>query len=85
MERQDILELMETLKLYGMRAAFDEIVANSVKRQHAVQRILADLLKAEIDESEARAPSVQARSERAFDQIPDDHRQAAARQGPRAV
>ncbi len=55
MERQDILELMGTLKLYGMRAAFDEIIANGVKRQHGVQRILADLLKAEIDEKQARS------------------------------
>jgi DNA replication protein DnaC len=55
MERQDILELMGTLKLYGMRAAFDEIIANGVKRQHPVQRILADLLKAEIDEKQARS------------------------------
>jgi DNA replication protein DnaC len=55
MERQDILELMGTLKLYGMRAAFDEIIANGVKRQHPVQHILADLLKAEIDEKQARS------------------------------
>jgi DNA replication protein DnaC len=55
MERQDILELMGTLKLYGMRTAFDEIVANGVKRQHPVQQIVADLLKAEIDEKQARS------------------------------
>lgn len=55
MERQDILELMGTLKLYGMRAAFDEIIANGVKRQHPVQQIIADLLKAEIDEKQARS------------------------------
>jgi DNA replication protein DnaC len=55
MERQDILELMGTLKLYGMRAAFDEVLASGVKRQHPVQRILPDLLKAEIDEKQARS------------------------------
>jgi DNA replication protein DnaC len=55
MERQNILDLMGTLKLYGMRAAFDEVLANGVKRQHGVARILADLLKAEIDERAARS------------------------------
>ena len=55
MERQDILDLMGTLKLYGMRAAFDEILANAVKRQHAAQKIVADLLKAEVDEKQARS------------------------------
>ena len=55
MERQDILDLMGTLKLYGMRSAFDEIIANGLKRQHPVQKIVADLLKAEIDEKQARS------------------------------
>ena len=27
MERTDILELMSTLKLFGMRAAYDEVMA----------------------------------------------------------
>jgi DNA replication protein DnaC len=55
MERQNILDLMGTLKLYGMRSAFDEILANGLKRQHPVQQIVADLLKAEIDEKQARS------------------------------
>ena len=38
-----------------MRDAFDEIVATAVKRQHALQRILGDLLKAEIAEKQARS------------------------------
>jgi len=29
MERTDILELMSTLKLYGMRAAYDEVMCIS--------------------------------------------------------
>jgi len=28
MERTDVLELMSTLKLYGMRAAYDEVMAH---------------------------------------------------------
>ena len=52
MERHTILEMMGTLKLAGMRHAYDEVVADAVKRQHSAQRVVGDLLKAEIDESE---------------------------------
>jgi DNA replication protein DnaC len=55
MERHDILEMMLTLSLAGMRAAFDEVVANGIKRQHPVQQIIGDLLKAEIAEKHARS------------------------------
>ena len=55
MERHDILEMMQTLSLGGMRAAFDEVVANGIKRQHSVQQIIGDLLKAEIAEKHARS------------------------------
>ena len=43
------------LKLYGMKAAFDEIMATAVKRQHEPQRIVGDLLTAEINEKQARS------------------------------
>jgi DNA replication protein DnaC len=46
---------MDTLKLYGMKAAFDEIMATAVKRQHEPQRIVGDLLRAEISEKQARS------------------------------
>jgi DNA replication protein DnaC len=46
---------MAELKLYGMRAAFDEIIATAVKRQHEPQRIVGDLLTAEITEKQARS------------------------------
>jgi DNA replication protein DnaC len=55
MERQEILAIMDELKLAGMRAAFDEIVANGLKRQHPVPQIVGDLLKAEIAEKQARS------------------------------
>ena len=55
MERHEILEMMVTLKLAGMRHAYDEVVADAVKRQHSAQRVIGDLLKAEIDEKEARS------------------------------
>jgi DNA replication protein DnaC len=55
MERTEILEAMGTLKLFGMRAAFDEIVTTAVKRQHEPQRVVGDLLQAEISEKQARS------------------------------
>jgi hypothetical protein len=38
-----------------MKAAFDEIMATAVKRQHESQRIVGDLLNAEINEKQARS------------------------------
>lgn len=55
MERTDILDLMGTLKLYGMRLAYDEVMATGIKRQHEPPRILGNLLKAEIAEKQARS------------------------------
>ena len=43
MERSQLFDLMGELKLYGMKAAFDEIMATAVKRQHEPQRIVGDL------------------------------------------
>src|SRR5215472_16206638 len=43
------------LKLYGMKAAVDEIIATAVKRQHEPQHIVGDLLTAEITEKQARS------------------------------
>jgi DNA replication protein DnaC len=55
MERSQLFELMGKLQLYGMKAAFDQIMATAVKRQHEPARILGDLLKAEISEKQARS------------------------------
>jgi len=55
MERSELFDLMAELQLYGMKAAFDEIMATAVKRQHEPQRIIADLLTAEINEKQARS------------------------------
>jgi DNA replication protein DnaC len=55
MERHEIIDMMGTLQLAGMRAAFDELVADGLKRQHPVQRIIGELLKAEIAEKQARS------------------------------
>jgi DNA replication protein DnaC len=55
MERAEILAAMSGLKLFGMKAAYDEIVAIAVKRQHEPQRIVGDLLAAELSEKQARS------------------------------
>lgn len=55
MERHEILELLRRLKLAGMRAAFDEVLATGLKRQHSLQQIIGDLLQAEIAEKQARS------------------------------
>ena len=59
MERSEILELMGTLQLAGMRAAYDEIVAVGIKRQHAVEKIIGALLAAEIAAKNARSINYQ--------------------------
>jgi len=55
MERTQLFDLMGELKLFGMKAAFDDIMTAAVKRQHEPQRIVGDLLKAEINEKQARS------------------------------
>ena len=62
MDRTRILDLMGELKLFGMRGAFDEVMTSALKRQHELlkrqhelQRIVGDLLKAEIAEKQARS------------------------------
>jgi IstB-like ATP binding protein len=55
MERTEIFEMMAALKLYGMRAAYDEVMAVGIKRQHEPPRIVGDLLRAEIAEKQARS------------------------------
>ncbi len=55
MERTQVLDLMGTLKLYGMRGAYDEVMATGIKRQHEPPKIVGDLLTAEIAEKQARS------------------------------
>ena len=55
MERSDVIDAMGKLKLYGMRASYDEIITTALKRQHEPQQIIGDLLTAEISEKQARS------------------------------
>ena len=47
MERTQVLDLMGELKLYGVRSAYDEVMANGIKREHEPPRIVGVLLSAE--------------------------------------
>ena len=58
-ERSEIIAMMATLQLAGMRAAYDKIVTTGVKRQHSVERIIGGLLKAEIAAKNARSINYQ--------------------------
>jgi DNA replication protein DnaC len=55
MERTEVLDMMGTLKLFGMKGAYDETLATAIKRKHEPQRFVGDLLKAEISEKQARS------------------------------
>ena len=55
MERHEVIDLMGELKLVGMKAAYDEVLTNGLKRQHAAQDIVGSLLQAEIAEKQARS------------------------------
>ena len=59
MERSQILDMMGTLKLFGMRSAYDETMASGIKRQHEPPRIVGDLLQSEIAEKQARTVKYQ--------------------------
>ena len=55
MERTQIFDLMSELKLYGMKTAYDEIMATGIKRQYEPPHIVGDLLQAEVSEKQARS------------------------------
>ena len=55
MERHEVLTLMSELKLTGMKAAYDEVMSNALKRQHPAGQIVGNLLQAEIAEKQARS------------------------------
>lgn len=55
MERHELLAMMSDLHLSGMRAAYDDVISDGVRRQHSAQHILGDLLKAELAEKQVRS------------------------------
>ncbi len=55
MERHEVLDMMRALRLSGMRTVFDEIVAVAIQRGHPIQRVIGELLQAEIADEKARS------------------------------
>ena len=55
LERHQILDLMGELKLAGMRQAYDEVIADGIKRQHPHQHVVGELLTAEVADKHARS------------------------------
>jgi DNA replication protein DnaC len=55
MERHAILDLMAKLKLRGMRAAYDEVMTLAARRQHAPERVVGELLAAQLADVQGRA------------------------------
>ena len=64
MERHELLDMMAQPKLAGMRAAYDDILADGLKRRHPVQQIIGTLLQAEIADKKARSIKYQMKSAR---------------------
>ena len=53
--RDRLLEAMGTLGLYGMKATFDEILASGIKSRSTPDKILCDLMEAELAERQVRS------------------------------
>jgi DNA replication protein DnaC len=53
--REQLFAAMGTLKLYGMKTVFDEIVTNGLKQRATPEKILLDLLTAEMAERQVRS------------------------------
>jgi len=57
MERHEILDAMSELKLYGMRASFDEIAGKGLARRDEIYPLIASLIRAERIHRQARSIS----------------------------
>src|SRR5271165_4497556 len=57
MERHEILEALTELKLYGMRASFDEIAGKGLARRDEIFPLIASLIRAERTHRQARSIS----------------------------
>jgi len=55
MLRNEVLDMMANLKLRGMHAVFDEVLANGRKARWATEKIIMELLKAEAAERHLRS------------------------------
>ena len=57
MERHEILDAMSELKLYGMRASFDEVTGKGLSRRDELYPLIASLIRAERTHRQARSIS----------------------------
>src|SRR5688500_12971097 len=55
MLRDSLMTAMEQLHLQGMKSAFDEALATGLKQRHTHERLLLDLLEAELAERTTRS------------------------------
>ena len=55
MLRDKLMTAMEQLRLHGMQSAFDEVLAAGIKQRRTPERLLLDLLEAELAERTARS------------------------------
>ena len=53
--RERLIEAMGTLGLYGMKSTFDELLASGIKSRSTPDKILCDLLEAELAERQVRS------------------------------
>lgn len=59
MERQEILDMMNQLKLIGMRSAYDEVIEDGIRRQQPMPYVVGALLQAQIAAAHARSIAYQ--------------------------
>ncbi len=55
MLRDELITVMEGLRLHGMRSVLDEVLAAGIKQRRTPERVLLDLLLAEVSERTARS------------------------------
>ena len=55
MERHQIIDAMTGLKLYGMRASFDEIAGKGLARRDELYPLLGSLIRAEFAHRQSRS------------------------------
>ncbi len=55
MKRDEIMDMMKTLKLRGMMASYDEVLLEGRRNRHSPPRIIGALLRLEIADKQARS------------------------------
>lgn len=61
MRRHELIEMLNTLKLYGMAASYDESVVQGIRRKQTIEEVLAALCNAETAERKVRSIRYQMR------------------------